>query len=354
MSTTLSGHRAASLAPACAKSVAPDTARVLAVIAVRRDYPVEMCASTRTGEPTRLSTHQLIAVDISAAASHATHSRRHEVLCADLETLDAAASIRSRRFDVILLKGSAKYLRNLEGAFQRLVTTLTPSGVVVAALPALDVAVSRRDNPEPLLLEPAGLQVLLSLGQLRVREFLRVASPAGGHTSEVEGSSYLVVSSLDISSWEDPQDERQRRTWLPVVERCWSYLLQYEHAISEAQGAADAQNLHPDSGSQPGAALASPLLRDLRLQVALKDAHIARLLTRDLQLTEAVVDSQEKLAHLEVEVLRLREVEAAMRRVPTTPRYWLADRVNLVFKCFPRLHNWGRRAFVRVTGLGQR
>ena len=350
----LSGHTAPSLAPAaCDTSVAPETSRVLAVLAVGRDYRVQRRALTRTDEPTRLSTHQLIAVDISAAASHAFHSRRHEVLCADLETLDAAAAVGGRRFDVIILKGSAEYLRSLEGAFTRLVTTLTPCGVVVASLPPLDVAISRTDNTESPLLEPTGLQALLSLAKLRVREFLRVAAPSSGHTSGLESSSYLVVSSLDISDREDQHDERQWKTWLPVVERCWWYLLQYEHAVNEAQGAACAQSVPPESGPQSEAALASRLLPDVFPQLALKDA-CARLLTREFQLTEAVMDSQEKIAQLEGEVLRLREVEAAMRRVPTTPRYWLADRVNLVFKRFPLLHHQGRRAFVWVTGLGQR
>jgi hypothetical protein len=89
----------------------------------------------------------------------------------------------------------------------------------------------------------------------------------------------------------------------------------------------------------------------LRRDLEVKEAYIVALRQREHVLEQALARADARINELEADAARLRETEAAALRVPTTPRYWLADRLNSVPKRAPRAHRVLRAAFVRMTRL---
>ena len=82
----------------------------------------------------------------------------------------------------------------------------------------------------------------------------------------------------------------------------------------------------------------------LRRDLEVKEAYIAALEARISQL-------EAEASQREADAARLRDIEAAALRVPTTPRYWLADRLNAVLKRMPRAHRFLRATFVRIARI---
>ena len=96
----------------------------------------------------------------------------------------------------------------------------------------------------------------------------------------------------------------------------------------------------------------------LRRDVEIKDAYIAALRERERDAERALAHREQALAErdarvsaLEADAFRLRDTEAAFLRVPTTPRFWLVDRLNAALKRSPVAHRVLRSAFVRLTRL---
>jgi len=89
----------------------------------------------------------------------------------------------------------------------------------------------------------------------------------------------------------------------------------------------------------------------LRRDLEVKEAYIVALREREQTLEQALARDDARIKELQADAARLRETEAAAFRVPTTPRYWLADRLNSVLKRSPFAHRLLRAAFVRVTRL---
>jgi 2-polyprenyl-3-methyl-5-hydroxy-6-metoxy-1,4-benzoquinol methylase len=103
---------------------------------------------------------------------------------------------------------------------------------------------------------------------------------------------------------------------------------------------------------------AAYLRRDLEVKeeyiVALREReveaereHAAALIARNQRAAEC----ERRVAVIETELVALREIEQANRRVPRTPRYWVADRLNNAVKRVPPLHRGLRWLFGRVTGV---
>jgi chromosome segregation ATPase len=113
----------------------------------------------------------------------------------------------------------------------------------------------------------------------------------------------------------------------------------------------------------------------LRRDLEIKEAYIASLRQREMELEhvqedarrarDAMAASQSDLFRLQAELdavqtqlggareqlAVLGETHAAFLRVPKTPRYWMADRLNGMVKRSPFVHRSLRRAFVRFTGV---
>jgi chromosome segregation ATPase len=89
----------------------------------------------------------------------------------------------------------------------------------------------------------------------------------------------------------------------------------------------------------------------LRRDVDVKDAYIATLRERERELERACAHTDARVKELDAEATRLREIEAAALRVPTTPRYWLADHLNLALKRTPSAHRMLRAMFVRIARI---
>jgi len=109
--------------------------------------------------------------------------------------------------------------------------------------------------------------------------------------------------------------------------------------------------LEPNQQAQPQLTESQRTAMFLRRDLEVKEAYIVALRQREHVLEEALARADARINELEADAARLRETEAAALRVPTTPRYWLADRLNSVLKRAPQAHRVLRAAFVRMTRL---
>jgi len=111
------------------------------------------------------------------------------------------------------------------------------------------------------------------------------------------------------------------------------------------------ERLEPNQQAQPQLTESQRTAMFLRRDLEVKEAYIVALRQREHVLEEALARADARINELEADAARLRETEAAALRVPTTPRYWLADRLNSVLKRAPQAHRVLRAAFVRMTRL---